>query len=133
MIESTHRTSAASAISGQAGACLSLARRNEGPEKMTLKFHSRARAPSQRTQEVERLLVRYPKLDEQELARLICLIPSLPLIDRAVITADAQLSERLAAFYRDHGRELEAPIAALFLFFVLPVSVASAVLWWVLG
>jgi hypothetical protein len=100
---------------------------------MTIKSHSRTRASSQRTQEVERLLARYPKLDAPELARLIRLFPGLPLIDRAVITADAQLSERLAAFYRDHRRELEAPIAALFLFLVLPVSVASAALWWFLG
>jgi len=58
---------------------------------------------------------------------------ALPLIDKAVITADEQLSERLAALYRDHRRELEAPIAFLFVSLILPIIAASATLWWLLG
>jgi len=100
---------------------------------MATQSYVRLREGSQRTLEVEMLLARYPRLDAQELARLIEAFPALPLIDKAVITADEQLSERLAALYRDHRRELEAPIAFLFVSLILPIIAASATLWWLLG
>lgn len=100
---------------------------------MATRIYSRLRNRSQMTFDVEMLLARYPRLDEQELARLIETFPLLPLIDRAVITADEQLSGKLAAFYRDHRRELEVPIAFLFVSLILPIITASAALWWFLG
>ena len=100
---------------------------------MAAQYYSRLRGAAQKTLDVEMLLARYPRLDAQELAHLIETFPALPLIDKAVITADEQLSERLAAFYRDHRRDLEAPIAFLFVSLILPIIAASAALWWLLG
>lgn len=100
---------------------------------MATQTYSRLRRASQRTQKAERLLACYPRLEEQELAWLIDIVPTLPLIDRAVMTADERLSTKLAAFYRDHGDKLQVPIAALSLFLLFPVTAASAVLWWFLG
>ena len=100
---------------------------------MAARYYSRLRGSSQSTLDVEMLLARYPRLDAQELAHLIESFPALPLIDKAVITADEQLSEKLAVFYRDHRRELEAPIAFLFVSLILPIIAASAALWWLFG
>jgi hypothetical protein len=100
---------------------------------MAVQTYSRLRGASNRTHEAENLLARYPRLDEQELAWLVETFPALPLIDKAVMTADEHLSDKLAAFYRDHGDKLNAPIAALFLSLLLPIIAAGAALWWFLG
>lgn len=100
---------------------------------MAVQTYSRLRGASPKTHQAERLLARYPRIDAQELAWLIDTFPVLPLIDKAVMTADEQLSDKLAAFYRDHGGKLNAPIAALFLSLLLPIVAASAALWWFLG
>lgn len=96
---------------------------------MAAQYYSRLRGAAQKTLDVEMLLARYPRLDEQGLAHLIETFPSLPLIDKAVIIADEQLSERVAALYRDHRRELEAPIVFLF----VSIIATSAALWWLLA
>ncbi|SKB73195.1 hypothetical protein SAMN06295937_101585 [Sphingopyxis flava] len=86
-----------------------------------------------KTQEAERLLARYPQLDAFELARLVAIFPDLPLIDKAVMTADEALSDKLAAFYRDHGDRLSVSSGLLSLLLVLPVAAAGAALWWLIG
>ena len=100
---------------------------------MATETYSHLRGASQRTQETENLLARYPRLSEQELARLIEIFPDLPPIDKAVITADDRLSGNLAAFYRDHGDKLCPSLAALSLLLFLPITAAAAALWWLFG
>lgn len=95
--------------------------------------YSHLRRASQRTQETENLLARYPRLSEQELARLIEIFPTLPPIDKAVIAADERLSGKLAAFYHDHGDKLYPSLAALSLLLFLPITAAAAALWWLFG
>lgn len=81
---------------------------------------------------METLLSRYPDLREQELAELIELFPFLPMLDLSLMTADDQLSEKLAAFQRDHGKQLKAPVSSLILFLAFPALVVIGSLWWVL-
>lgn len=98
---------------------------------MAGQLYSLLRNSSQTLFDTEQLLARYPRLDERELAHLIKIFPALSLIDRALITADAQLSDKLASFYRDHGCELEGPSTFLFLFLTLLIVAASFVVGWV--
>lgn len=102
----------------------------KGNLQMSAQFYSAFRDHSQRSFDTERLLVRYPKLDDQELARLIENFPSLSLVDRAVMAGDTQLSDQLALFYHDHRRSLEMPLIPLLLLLILPLFAASAVLLW---
>ncbi|MBB5707016.1 hypothetical protein [Sphingopyxis panaciterrulae] len=100
---------------------------------MATRTYFHIRGASQRTQEAERLLARYPRLDEADLARLVETFPAVPLIDKAVMSADAHLSDKLAAFCHDHGSRLNTPVAALSLSLLLPLVGALAALWWFLG
>jgi len=100
---------------------------------MATQSYSRIRNASQKTQEAEHLLARYPRLDQPELARLIEIFPTVPLIDKAIMTADDRLSENLAAFHCDHGDKLNVPSTMLSLVLILPIIAASAALWWLLG
>ncbi len=95
-------------------------------------YYSRSRQPSATALRVETLLSRYPDLREQELAELIDLFPFLPMLDLGLMTADDQLSEKLAEFQRDHGKKLKAPISGLMLFLAFPAMVVIGTLWWVL-
>lgn len=63
-------------------------------------------------------------------ASMIENFPSLSPVDRAVMAADAQLSDQLALFYHDHRRALEMPLTSLLLFLIVPLITASAVLLW---
>jgi hypothetical protein len=100
---------------------------------MATRSHPAVRRACRKTQEAERLLARYPRLDSFELARLVAIFPDLPLIDKAVMTADDALSDKLAAFYRDHGDELSVSSRLLSLLLILPVAAAGAALWWLIG
>ncbi|MBB5705595.1 hypothetical protein [Sphingopyxis panaciterrulae] len=100
---------------------------------MATQTYSRIRGASQQTQEAERLLARYPRLAPSELARLIEIFPTVPLIDKAIIIADDQLSKHLAAFHHDHGDKPNVSSAALSLFPILPIVTASAALLWFFG
>jgi hypothetical protein len=102
----------------------------KGNLKMSAQFYSAFRNDAQRSFDTEQLLVRYPRLDERELARLIENFPSLSPVDRAVMAADAQLSDQLALFYHDHRRALEMPLTPLLLLLIVPLITASAVLLW---
>jgi hypothetical protein len=73
---------------------------------------------------VETLISRYPNLSEGELAEIISLFPSLPILDRAIMTADNNLSGKLAAFEQDHHKAFKAPLSSLILFMAVPVVVA---------
>ncbi|MDE8652818.1 hypothetical protein [Novosphingobium album (ex Liu et al. 2023)] len=75
---------------------------------MATAYH-RLRPRSDIALQVEALLDRYPRLNEQELARLIDLMPYLPLLDQALITADDRLAAKLGDFLRDHRTRLRAP------------------------
>src|SRR3546814_16139508 len=100
---------------------------------MVTRTYFHIRGASQRTQEAERLLARYPRLDEADLARLVETFPAVPLIDQAVMSADAHLSDKLAAVCRAHGSRLITPVSALSRPFILPLIGAHAPLWSVLG
>ncbi|HEX2813671.1 MAG TPA: hypothetical protein VHO04_13425 [Sphingopyxis sp.] len=100
---------------------------------MATRTYSSFRGASQKTQEAEKLLARYPRLNERELAWLIEIFPALPPIGKAVMAADERLSAKLAAFYRDHSEKLHLPAATLSLSLLLPIMVTSAALWWFLG
>jgi len=100
---------------------------------MSIFFAARARWSSSMTREAEALLSRYPGLDAKERERLERILPALPLVDQAVLTADEHLSGRLAAFYRDRRECADAPSGALFLFLLCPTLLATAALWWFLG
>lgn len=84
----------------------------------------RPRSPT--LQEVEKSLDRYPDLGEQELAALIRQFRSLSVVDKAVIMGDVRLSRKLAVFYRHHEPDLQAPVAGLVLYILLPAAVAVA-------
>ena len=81
----------------------------------------------------EALIGRYPNLSEQELASLIDIFPYLPILDVGLMTADDRLSEKLAAFHRDHGSKLRAPVSSLMWFLAFPTIAAIGTLWWILS
>ncbi len=100
---------------------------------MATRYYSRSRQKSGLALEAETLLIRYPNLSEQELARLIDILPHLPILDMGLMTADDRLSEKLATFNRHHGDKLRAPVSALMWFLAFPTIAAIGVLWWMLG
>ncbi len=63
---------------------------------------TRSTPPSHWASQFEALLVRYPDISEKELAKLISLLPLIPMLDKALIIADNRLSPKLADLYRDH-------------------------------
>ena len=93
----------------------------------------RWRPRSSTVQEVERSLDRYPELSEPELAKLMRQFRGLSLVDKAVIMGDERLSQKLALFYRDHEPDLQAPVAGLALYILLPAALAVAGVWLFLG
>jgi hypothetical protein len=86
-------------------------------------------APTHPTLEVERLLRRYPDLRRDELHRLIHGFARLPMVDVALMTADEQLSRRLDAFHRDHGKKHRLGPGALIAFIALPGLLLAGLLW----
>ncbi len=84
----------------------------------------RPRSPT--VQEVEKSLDRYPDLGEKELAALIRQFRSLSIVDKAVIMGDVRLSQKLTLFYRHHEPDLQAPVAGLVLYILLPATLAVA-------
>ncbi|HZV19765.1 MAG TPA: hypothetical protein VFF84_13830 [Sphingobium sp.] len=97
---------------------------------MTTNYFPRARQPSALALQAEALVARYPDLSDHELANLIDIFPYVSILDRGLMSADPRLSEKLAAFHRDHGRKLKAPGATLIAFLAFPTLVAAGVLWW---
>lgn len=97
---------------------------------MTAQLYSWMQESSKKLFDTEKLLSRYPRLETHELSRLIETLPALSLVDRAVLTTDDQFTEKLAHFYRDHHRAIEAPMASLLMFALLPLLAASIILWW---
>ena len=95
--------------------------------------YTRARPRSETTLRVEALLDRYPNLSEQELAELINLFPTVGILDHALMTADTNLSAKLTAFDRDHGKEIRTPISSLIAFLAVPVIFAAITLWFVIA
>lgn len=81
---------------------------------------------------VENLLNRYPDLDKRELDELIALLPALSLVDKALMTADDRLSEKLAELHHAHGRRMRAPVYELVGFLAFPVLAAVFALAWIL-
>jgi len=100
---------------------------------MASRYYARARPRSETTLRTESLLARYPDLSAQEVAELIELFPSLPILDRGLMTADETLSRNLAAFERDHGSKLRGAGAPLLWFFAFPVILVIGVAWWLLA
>lgn len=96
-------------------------------------LYARTRRPSDMTIRVQSLLERYPDLDEEELATLIELFPYVPTIDVGVMAANDRLSEKFAAFHRDHGGGFAAPVKPLLAALAVPGVVAAGVLWWTLA
>lgn len=95
---------------------------------MATSYYAHARHSPENAAAVERLLLRYPSLTSDELQTLITLFPKLPMIDMALMTADARLDEPLAAFHRDHGHIFNAPVKTLVLMLAIPF-VAVGLLW----
>ncbi len=91
------------------------------------------RQPSRLAARTEALLVRYPQISEPELASLIDMFPYVSMLDRGLMSADARLSEKLAAFHRDHGDRMKAPEAALIGLLAFPLIMAAGMLWWILA
>jgi len=98
---------------------------------MATSYH-RLRPRSDTALQVESLLGQYPRLSQQELAKLIDLMPDLPMLDQVLITADDRLAAKLADFLRDHRTKLKAPFHAL-VQLALPAALAGLALWWVLS
>ena len=94
--------------------------------------YNRLRPRSDTALEIESLLGRYPRLSQQELAKLIELMPDLPMLDQVLITADDRLAAKLAHFLRDHRNKLKAPFDALAQL-AFPAVLAGLALWWVLS
>lgn len=69
---------------------------------MGIRAPLRSKAAARPTRDVEAMLARYPRLTTDENARLLALLPSIPLLDTAIIMADEHLSKKLDAFYLAH-------------------------------
>jgi len=100
---------------------------------MATRYTSRARPRSHATLKAEALLVRYPDLSEQELTSLIEIFPTLPILDRGLMTADERLARNLAAFDRDHGSKLHGSGTTLLWMLAFPATVAITAIWWLLA
>lgn len=88
---------------------------------MGIRARLRSKAVARRTRDVEAMLVRYPRLTTDENARLLALLPSIPLLDTAIIMADEHLSKKLDAFYLAHRDAFAARWSRL-----LPVIIVLA-------
>ena len=84
----------------------------------------RPRSPT--LKDVEALLDRYPDLGKHELAALMRQFRALSLVDKAVIMSDVRLSRKLSHFYRDYEPDLQAPVATLALYGLLPAAFVVA-------
>lgn len=91
--------------------------------------YRRLRPRSDTALQVESLLGRYPHLSQEDLAKLIDLIPDLRMLDQVLITADDRLATKLAHFLRDHRSNLKAPMITLAQL-ALPAVLAGLALWW---
>lgn len=96
---------------------------------MASPYYAHARQSPDDSAAAEHLLLRYPHVSPDELKTLITLLPKLPMIDMALMTADARLAEPLAAFHRDHGHIFNAPVKTLGLMLGMPF-LAVGMLWW---
>lgn len=67
------------------------------------------------------MLARYPRLTTDENARLLALLPSIPLLDTAIIMADEHLSKKLDALCLAHRDAFAARWSRL-----LPVTIVLA-------
>ncbi len=81
----------------------------------------RSNAAAHTSREVEAMLARNPRLTTDENARLLALLPSIPLLDTAIIMADEHLSKKLDAFYLAHRDAFAARWSR-----VLPVIIVLA-------
>lgn len=88
---------------------------------MGIRARLRSKAAARRTRDVEAMLARYPRLTTDENARLLALLPSIPLLDTAIIMADEHLSKKLDAFYLAHRYAFAARWSRL-----LPVIIVLA-------
>lgn len=75
---------------------------------MGIRAHLRSKTAARRTRDVEAMLLRYPQLTSDENAHLLAILPSIPLLDTAIIMADEHLSKKLEAFCLDHRDEFAA-------------------------
>ena len=91
--------------------------------------HPRSRPPSELTAKFERLLCRYPDVEEADLAAMIKAYPYLRVLDIGLITADDHLVDKLEAFHRDHARAIKAPFTALLLLFICSAVLAVVIGW----
>lgn len=60
-----------------------------------------------RMAEAERLLARYPEVDDREAERLLHFMTSAPALEVALLTCKAHLKGPYAAFRHDHRRHFE--------------------------
>ncbi len=88
---------------------------------MGIRARLRSKAAARPTRDVEAMLARYPRLTTDENARLLALLPSIPLLDTAIIMADEHLSKTLDAFYLAHRDAFAARWSRL-----LPVIIVLA-------
>ena len=91
--------------------------------------YDRARPRSETTLRAEALLSRYPNLSEQELAELINLFPTLNMVARGLMAADAHLGGKVEHFYRDHGAEVGGASGGWKLSLALVAFVVIFTLW----
>lgn len=84
--------------------------------------------------QAERLLARYPDLNERELQTLIEIFPKLPILDVGLMTSNPELAARIEAFRTDHRDKLKAPASALIVFVascvLVPAAIAAVMVWW---
>lgn len=95
--------------------------------------YRRVRPRSDTALQVEGLLGRYPRLSDDELAKLIDLTPNLSMLDQVLITADNRMAAQLADFLRDHRSSLRTPRGERFALLMLPAILATLSLWWILS
>ncbi len=97
---------------------------------MASQYLPRAREPSVTAERAEALLFRYPNLSEIELAELINLMPSVPLLDFGLMTADPKMSAQLDAFQRDHGHKIRPTPGTIAALMMIPITLIIAALVW---
>ena len=92
-----------------------------------------ARPPSEMAARAQALLRRYPQLSEHELATLIDIFPRLEILEVGLMVVDDGLSDKLAAFRRDHGAKFELPTTLLIGSISMAAIIVLAVLLWSLA
>lgn len=100
---------------------------------MATKSVDTIRPPSDLAAKAQSLLRRYPKLSEKELSTLIDIFPRLEILEVGLMIVDEGLSEKLAAFRRDHGDKFELPRPLLLAGVLVPAIIVLAVLLWSLA